>query len=79
MTQRKNLLPYLALAIGVTALSLSAMFVRWADAPGPVTGFYRLLFATILLTPFFILRQRRSARLSSSACPTGTGRPVYCL
>ena len=64
MTQRSTILPYLALAIGVIALSLSAMFVRWADAPGPVTGFYRLLFATILLTPFFIERQRKSVRLS---------------
>lgn len=34
------------------------MFVRWAEAPGPVTGFYRLLISTILLTPFF-LRQRK--------------------
>lgn len=51
-------LPYITLAIGITALSLSAMFVRWAEAPGPVTGFYRLLISTILLTPFF-LRQRK--------------------
>ena len=64
MTQRRTVFPYLALAVGVIALSLSAMFVRWADAPGPVTGFYRLLFATILLTPFFIGRQRKSALLS---------------
>jgi drug/metabolite transporter (DMT)-like permease len=53
------LLPYLALALGVSALSLSAMFVRWANAPGPVTGFYRLLFSTILLTPIFIREQRK--------------------
>ena len=50
--------PYLALAIGITALSLSAMFVRWADAPGPITGFYRVFIATLLFTPFFIQRQR---------------------
>ncbi len=57
MTQHK-LFPYIALAVGIIALSLSAMFVRWADAPGPVTGFYRLLISTILFTPFFIQRQR---------------------
>lgn len=55
---QKQLFPYLALAIGITALSLSAMFVRWADAPGPVTGFYRVSIATILFLPFFIQRQR---------------------
>jgi drug/metabolite transporter (DMT)-like permease len=64
MTLKQPILPYLALALGITALSLSAMFVRWADAPGPVTGFYRLLFSTILLTPFFIRRQRQSPPLS---------------
>ncbi len=49
--------PYLALLVGITALSLSAMFVRWADAPGPVTGFYRVSIAAILFLPFFIQRQ----------------------
>jgi drug/metabolite transporter (DMT)-like permease len=58
MPQNK-FLPYAALALGITALSLSAMFVRWADAPGAMTGFYRLLFATILMTPIFIRQQRQ--------------------
>lgn len=66
MSIQKPILPYLALAVGVIALSLSAMFVRWAQAPGPVTGFYRLLFSTLLLTPLFILRQRKSQPLSLS-------------
>lgn len=56
-------LPYAALAVGIVALSLSAMFVRWADAPGPMTGFYRLLFSTILFLPLFLHRQRTSAPL----------------
>lgn len=58
MTQNR-LLPYLALAIGISALSFSAMFVRWADAPGPMTGFYRLLISTLLLTPFFFKQQKQ--------------------
>jgi drug/metabolite transporter (DMT)-like permease len=58
MTQNK-LLPYIALAMGIIALSLSAMFIRWADAPGPITGFYRLLISTILFLPFFIQQQRK--------------------
>ncbi len=56
-------LPYAALAVGIVALSLSAMFVRWADAPGPMTGFYRLLFSTILFLPLYLHRQRTSTPL----------------
>lgn len=58
MTQNK-LLPYTALAVGIIALSLSAMFIRWSDAPGPITGFYRLFISTILFLPFFIQQQRK--------------------
>ena len=49
----------MALVVGIIALSLSAMFVRWADAPGPVTGFYRVFIATILFFPFFIQQQKK--------------------
>lgn len=58
MTQ-KRFLPYIALAVGIIALSLSAMFVRWANAPGPMTGFYRLLISTLFLTPFFFKQQKQ--------------------
>jgi len=58
---KHNLLPYLALATGILALSFSAMFVRWANAPGPVTGFYRVFLSSLLLTPFF-LRDYRAQR-----------------
>ena len=64
MNRPTSLLPYLALGLGMLALSLSAMFVRWADAPGPVTGFYRLLISTIVLTPLFIGRQIKAGRAS---------------
>ncbi|PWH13742.1 MAG: hypothetical protein DDG60_09775 [Anaerolineae bacterium] len=59
-------LPYLALVVGILSLSLSAMFVRWAKAPGPVTGFYRLLFAACILTPFVIQRNRKPLSVSKS-------------
>ena len=45
--QTKSFLSYLALGVGTLFLSLSAMYVRWADAPGTVTGFYRLFISTI--------------------------------
>lgn len=64
LSGRKTILPYVALGAGVIALSLSAMFVRWAQAPGPVTGFYRLLISTVVLTPFFVRRQALSGSFS---------------
>jgi drug/metabolite transporter (DMT)-like permease len=66
MKNRNSLFAYLALATGILALSMSAMFVRWADAPGPVTGFYRLLFSTILLTPILIHRQQKGPSLPAA-------------
>jgi drug/metabolite transporter (DMT)-like permease len=56
---QKRLFSYIALVIGIVALSLSAMFVRWAEAPGPITGFYRLFISTILFTPIFLQRQSK--------------------
>jgi drug/metabolite transporter (DMT)-like permease len=56
---QNKFLPYIALAIGISALSLSAMFVRWAEAPGPIVGFYRLLISTIFLTPLFLRQQKQ--------------------
>jgi len=54
--QTKSFLSYLALVVGTLSLSLSAMYVRWAQAPGTVTGFYRLLISTIIIFPFFVKR-----------------------
>ncbi|NPV87485.1 MAG: DMT family transporter [Anaerolineae bacterium] len=51
-------LPYLALASAVIATAIGAMFIRWANAPGSVTVFYRTSIATLLLFPVF-LRQAR--------------------
>jgi drug/metabolite transporter (DMT)-like permease len=65
MTQNKNLLAYLALGIGILSLSFSAMFVRWADAPGPVTAFYRLFFSIFLLLPFFLPRLKTNRAIKS--------------
>jgi drug/metabolite transporter (DMT)-like permease len=64
--QTKSFLPYLALGAGILSLSLSAMYVRWAEAPGTVTGFYRLLISTIIVFPFFVKRNLRSTRLTWS-------------
>jgi len=67
MHNRKSIIAYLALGVGVLALSFSAMFVRWANAPGPVTAFYRLFFSIFLLLPFFLPRLKRNSSIRSSA------------
>jgi drug/metabolite transporter (DMT)-like permease len=40
-------------------LSFSAMFGKWANAPGPVIGFYRIGMATLILLPVFAYRKRK--------------------
>lgn len=67
MARNKSLLAYVALAIGIVSLSFSAMFIRWANAPGPVTAFYRLFFSIFLLLPFFIPRIKTTPALRSGA------------
>ena len=47
-------LPYVALGMGVICLSLSSLFIRWSEAPGVVTSFFRMGIATTLMAPFFL-------------------------
>lgn len=35
------------------------MFGKWANAPGPVIGFYRIALATVVLLPVFLYRRRK--------------------
>ena len=66
MSASKKTLPYLALVIAILSMGTSAILVRWADAPGPVTAFYRVFLATVILTPFFIQRCLKKCNLSKS-------------
>jgi drug/metabolite transporter (DMT)-like permease len=53
-THRSNYLAYPALAAGILAVSFSAIFVRWAGAPGTVISFYRMAIAvSVLAWPFY--------------------------
>jgi len=63
----KTMLAYLALGAGILSLSFSAMFVRWANAPGPITAFYRIFFSIFLLLPFFLPRIKTNPSLNSRA------------
>jgi drug/metabolite transporter (DMT)-like permease len=48
-----------ALAAGVCCLTVSAIFVKWADLPGSTSAFYRALFALALVTPLWLATSRR--------------------
>jgi drug/metabolite transporter (DMT)-like permease len=60
MPAKQPFLPYLALFTGIICLSFSAMFGKWANAPGPVLGFYRIGLATLILLPLFLYRIRKN-------------------
>ena len=44
--------PYLLLGLGIVSLSFSPLFTHWAEAPGIVTSFYRMLISSAILLPF---------------------------
>jgi len=66
MTAGHKLLPYLALGVTILTLGFAAFFVRWAQAPAPVMGFYRLGLATLILTPFFVRHSLRARPASAT-------------
>lgn len=68
-TPARRLLPYLGLLAGVLALSMSAIFARWANAPGPVMAFYRMAVATLAFSPFFAREVRRGAAVRRAHLP----------
>lgn len=60
--RRPRWLGYAALAIAVSAIGWSAIFVRWAHVSGPASAFYRVLTATLVLVPWRLLRGGRASR-----------------
>jgi drug/metabolite transporter (DMT)-like permease len=56
--------PYVALALGTLGLGLSAIFVRWAGAPGAVAGFYRMGLAALVMALPAAARLRPPARFT---------------
>lgn len=53
----KHSLPYLALFTGICALSMTGIFVRWAQAPGTVTAAYRMGISALVFLPFFLKKE----------------------
>jgi drug/metabolite transporter (DMT)-like permease len=64
MRSKSNLLPHLSLGIAVLALGFSALFVRWAAAPGPVMGLYRMGLSTLILAPIYQRRNQKRTALT---------------
>ncbi|WP_070121654.1 DMT family transporter [Bacillus marinisedimentorum] len=55
--------PFIALAIGAVSVSTSAIFVKLATAPAPVTAAYRLFFTVLLMLPVILFKYRKELKL----------------
>lgn len=51
---------YFGLGAGLLVIAFSPILLRLADAPGPVSGFYRMGIGGLLLTPWFIKSMRKN-------------------
>jgi drug/metabolite transporter (DMT)-like permease len=58
MSDKPIVNPYLAVLVGVFAISFSALFVRLSSAPSMMIATYRLLFTFLLLAPLTLTRHR---------------------
>jgi drug/metabolite transporter (DMT)-like permease len=50
---------YLSLGTGLLILGVSAILIRVADAPGPVSGMYRMLIGWVVLSGMILLRRKK--------------------
>lgn len=50
----------LVMGVGLVAVSLSAIFIRLADAPGVVVAAYRMVLASLILLPWTLRALRRT-------------------
>ena len=50
---------YMALISGILCIGMSGIFVKVANLPGPVSAFYRMFFAAVVLLPLWLARVKR--------------------
>jgi drug/metabolite transporter (DMT)-like permease len=50
---------YLALVFGILCIGFSAIFVKFAHLPGSVSAFYRVLIASGVVVPWWLIRGRK--------------------
>ena len=60
-------LPYLALLIGMFAISTSAILIRYSESEPLVIGTYRQAFATLIFLPFILKDKAAEIRSQSSS------------
>ena len=65
MIKPRSIYLYIALFIGVAALSTSAIFVKLSAAPAPIVAFYRMLFSTVLILPWLFLHKHSLSEFRS--------------
>jgi len=65
--QNPRLKAYLALAVGAICIGFSAIFTKWAEVPGPVSAFYRVAIASVVLAVPFALQGARSSESRASS------------
>lgn len=63
MTNKQNFYAYLAIIIGVIAVSLSAIFVKLTESPSGLTAFYRMLLSVLIMLPLFIWKYKHEVKL----------------
>jgi drug/metabolite transporter (DMT)-like permease len=66
MPNRGTVKAYAGLAVGVVAISWSAIFVRWTQMPGVASAFYRVFFACVALWPILLFSKTKLARMDRS-------------
>ena len=65
--------PMLLLAVGILGLSMSAVLVRYSDAPSAVTAAFRMFWTVLLMSPMFLFSSRYRKELS------GVSRNTFLL
>ncbi|MDM5230024.1 DMT family transporter [Lysinibacillus pakistanensis] len=54
--------PYIPIFIGVISVSLSAIFVKLANAEAGIIAFYRMLFSVLIMAPLFFWKYTKELR-----------------
>lgn len=65
MENQPKINPYLMLAIGVIAVSTSAILVKVSSAPSGTIAFYRMFFSVLCMAPIFFIKYRKEIFLIS--------------
>ena len=77
MPHRGTVRAYAGLAVGVIAISWSAIFVRWTRMPGVASAFYRVFFACVALWPILFFSRTKLTRMDRSTFWLGTLGGVF--